>query len=218
MNNKRKNSGFTLIELVVVVAIIGVLASIITPRIRTSLMKAKDAKVVASLDALRTAANVYYAEKGVVPFIVNTGGADATALAALTNTSVAPINVGNIAQLVRNGYLDRTSAIKLLPSGVTTANLDTLIAAAPGSAASANATAISSSAVTVQNGTAGGTNCTAVGVTANDPDYTQGFITFGWETDGIGIKILKSAGLDSGTPALVADTDANTNCELWSSK
>lgn len=62
--NKNKKSGFTLIELVVVIAIIGVLAAVITPRVRLSLAKAKDAKAIATLDALRTASNVYYAETG----------------------------------------------------------------------------------------------------------------------------------------------------------
>ena len=65
--NTNKKSGFTLVELVVVVAIIGVLAAIVTPKFRVSLMKSKDAKVVATLQTLKTAANVYYAEKGTLP-------------------------------------------------------------------------------------------------------------------------------------------------------
>ena len=58
-----KRKGFTLIELVVVVAIILVLAATLAPKLRNEVAKARDAKVVAALGSVRTAINVYYADK-----------------------------------------------------------------------------------------------------------------------------------------------------------
>lgn len=92
----KKNSGFTIIELVVVIAIIGVLASVIAPRVRLSLMKAKDAKVVATLDTLRTASNLYYAETGNSFYgTIPTGG-----------VADSPVTIGAIKTLISAGYLE----------------------------------------------------------------------------------------------------------------
>ncbi len=60
---KRKERAFTLVELVVVVTIISILATISTPKIRMSLLKAKDVKVEATLETLNTASKLYFAEK-----------------------------------------------------------------------------------------------------------------------------------------------------------
>lgn len=60
----KKRAGFTLIELVVVMGIIGILSSIAVPRVQTSLRRAKDTKALATLSLLRTASNLYYSEQG----------------------------------------------------------------------------------------------------------------------------------------------------------
>jgi len=59
-----KKKGFTLIELVVVVAIILLLAATLAPKLRKEVAKARDAKAVAALGTLRTAVNVYLADDG----------------------------------------------------------------------------------------------------------------------------------------------------------
>ncbi|WP_300393084.1 type II secretion system protein [Fusobacterium sp.] len=59
-----KNKGFSLIELLVVLGIIGVLSSFITPKVMNYLAKGKDTKAVAVLESLRTASQLYYLEEG----------------------------------------------------------------------------------------------------------------------------------------------------------
>ncbi|WP_321329293.1 type II secretion system protein [uncultured Ilyobacter sp.] len=62
-----KRKGFTLIELVVVVAIILLLAATLAPKLRKEVAKARDAKAVAALGSLRTAVNIFYSDKGEAP-------------------------------------------------------------------------------------------------------------------------------------------------------
>jgi|SRR3989344_1550170 len=60
MGRKRRRAGFTLIEILVVIAIIGVLASIIIVSLTTTTKKANNAKVKAQLEQVRNAAQIYY--------------------------------------------------------------------------------------------------------------------------------------------------------------
>jgi prepilin-type N-terminal cleavage/methylation domain-containing protein len=56
--------GFTLIELVVVIVIVGVLASIALPRYASFLERARAAEAIRAIDAIRTGALAYRAETG----------------------------------------------------------------------------------------------------------------------------------------------------------
>ena len=56
----RKNSGFSLVELLITIAIIGILAAIILNSIYSSKTKAYDSKVKQQLVSFRTAAEVYF--------------------------------------------------------------------------------------------------------------------------------------------------------------
>jgi type IV pilus assembly protein PilA len=58
----KNKKGFTLIELMIVVAIIGILAAIAIPNFMTYQCKAKQSEAKSILGALRTAQEVYYAE------------------------------------------------------------------------------------------------------------------------------------------------------------
>jgi prepilin-type N-terminal cleavage/methylation domain-containing protein len=58
MNNK----GFTLIELMIVVAIIGILAAIAIPAFANMQMRAKRSELAMNLDAIRTSEKAYQAE------------------------------------------------------------------------------------------------------------------------------------------------------------
>ena len=59
--------GFTMLEVVITVTIIGVLASVAVPRFTSSLEKANTAKVQADLQTLDTAVAMYEAENGKSP-------------------------------------------------------------------------------------------------------------------------------------------------------
>ena len=62
----KNNSGFSLVELIVVIAIMAILAGVAVPTYSKYIAKANDAKVTAELDELKTAALSAGAEKGVV--------------------------------------------------------------------------------------------------------------------------------------------------------
>lgn len=58
----RKTKGFTLIELMIVVAIIGILAAIAIPKFADLIRKSKEGATKGNLGSLRSAVTVYYAE------------------------------------------------------------------------------------------------------------------------------------------------------------
>jgi type IV pilus assembly protein PilA len=67
----KNKKGFTLIELMIVVAIIGILAAIAIPNFMTYQCKAKQSEARRVLGAIRTAQEAYYAEKST--YAANTG-------------------------------------------------------------------------------------------------------------------------------------------------
>lgn len=67
MRQARKRSGFTLIELMVVLAIIATLLAIAVPRYFASLEKSKEAVLHQDLALLRDTLDKYYGDKGMYP-------------------------------------------------------------------------------------------------------------------------------------------------------
>ena len=64
---RRRHSGFTLIELMVVLAIIATLLSLIAPRYFHSIDKSKEAALKADLNGMRDAIDKYYGDNAKYP-------------------------------------------------------------------------------------------------------------------------------------------------------
>lgn len=64
---KKKNKGFSVIEIVLVLGVIGILSSFIAPKVRDYLAMAKDSKAINILQSLRMANETYYLENGNYP-------------------------------------------------------------------------------------------------------------------------------------------------------
>ena len=85
---RKSNKGFTLIELMIVVAIIGILAAIAIPNFLRFQLKAKSAEGKVNIAAIRTAEESYLAEFGV--YVAGT----ASPLTAATTSKVKFEDVG----------------------------------------------------------------------------------------------------------------------------
>jgi len=64
---RRSDSGFTLVELIIVVSIIGILASIAVPAMQNAPIKARESVIRADLYQMRSCIDQYLADKGVYP-------------------------------------------------------------------------------------------------------------------------------------------------------
>ena len=69
---RQKERGFTLIEMLIVVALIGILATIAVGQYQRSIVRAKEAALLENLFVMRTQISNYFADKGEYPMDLQT--------------------------------------------------------------------------------------------------------------------------------------------------
>ena len=95
---KRQQSGFTLIELMIVVAIVGILAAIAIPAYRDYMIRSKVSECEAALGACKTSVTEFYDTKTSMPSDVGSAGCS---LSSSQYCAPVAVSSGEISVVVR---------------------------------------------------------------------------------------------------------------------
>jgi prepilin-type N-terminal cleavage/methylation domain-containing protein len=187
-NGSRKNPGFTLIEIIGVVAVIAILAAVLTPRVVSVIARGKVNATAQSLGSLKSATADYIGKNGSVPLRSGTGA---------TNAAVA--NGRFDADLIAGGFTE-----KLFSCSVGNQTFDS--SALTGRTHVRTLTAVSAAAVTTPTATVGGDNFNLDRDTAT-ADFTTGqtvvtaFIPAVSLTDAVALNKILDGDDNTGTAA-----------------
>ena len=85
---KKMQQGFTLIELMIVVAIIGILAAIAIPAYQDYMIRSKVTEAMAAAAACKTSVTEYYQSQAAMPADLSASGCSSTATTYVTSLDV----------------------------------------------------------------------------------------------------------------------------------
>ena len=155
-HSRRRAAGFTMIEMIGVLAIIAILAVIVVPKVFSTIASSRITSTVASINAVRSSLTEFSGKYGMVPLTTN-------------NSRIDDL-------LVTAGNLDNRFVVKIgtqptsaFATGATWSNATGAWVAAGGSAQTAQSRIVCLAATGNNPSTANGTNFRLNGGTANLP-------------------------------------------------
>lgn len=105
----KKQAGFTLIELMIVVAIIGILAAIAIPAYQDYITRSKVTELATAADACKTSVAEYFQSQQSLPSTTTTAGCSNNATQYISSLTVTD-GVITVAALTGAGHLDAAAA------------------------------------------------------------------------------------------------------------